>query len=368
VIACLETALQRDIAWWVAPDYPTASIGWRVLLGLARQIPKVDINRGERIITVPGGGWVQIRSAWEPDSLRGEGLKRVVVDEAALVQEAAWTQALRPALTDKKGDALFLFSPKGRNWVYRLYLRGQDENEPQYVSWNLPSSDNPFLDKDEIEQARRDMPERWFRQEYLAEFLDDTGGVFRNVRAGITDRTVTGITYVGVDLGRTTDATVFTAIADGHVVGFDRFSDTGWELQFGRLQAFCAKYQPALVLIETNFNDMFTERAQRQVGYNVRGFHTTEQSKRNLIDALAIGIEQHEVTYPEIPQLVNELEAYEYIQHGSGKVRMSAPSGYHDDCVISLALAWWAQSRMGGAIGSNWDDLETPAGMFAGYR
>lgn len=353
VVACLETALTGGVSWWVAPDYPTASIGWRGLTTLARQIPGADIQRGERIVQLPGRGWVQVRSAWEPDSLRGEGLKRVVVDEAALVAEAAWTQALRPALADQHGDALFLFSPKGRNWVYRLYVRGQNATEPQYASWNLPSSDNPFLDASEIAQARQDMPERWFRQEFLAEFLDDSGGVFRGVRSNIVlDREPDGPVFVGVDLGRTTDATVFTALCGGHVLAQDRFTDTGWEVQFGRLHAFCARHQPRLVLIETNFNDMFAERAARELSTQVEGFRTTAQSKRDLIDALALGIETGEVTYPELPQLVNELEAFEYRQAPSGQVRMAAPLGVHDDCVISLALAHWAATRIGYGYGS----------------
>lgn len=352
VALCLEPALSGGVAWWVGPDYPTASIGWRAFTQLAVQIPGADIQRGERIVAFPGGGWMQVRSAWEPDALRGEGLRRVVIDEAALIQETAWTQALRPALADQHGDALFLFSPKGRNWVHRLYLRGQDAAEPEYASWNLPSSENPRLDPAEIEQARRDMPDRWFRQEFLAEFLDDSGGVFRGVRAGIQQRETSGPVFVGVDLGRTIDATVFTAMQAGHVIDHDRFTDTGWELQFGRLKAFVARHKPALMLIETNFNDMFAEQAQRDLDCFVQGFRTTEQSKRDLIDALALGIEQGDVTYPDLPQLVNELEAFEFSQGPTGKVRFTAPSGFHDDCVISLALAHWAETRIGARAGT----------------
>ena len=380
VALCLETALKGGIAWWVAPDYPTANVGWRFTTYLARQIPGAVEKRGDRIWEFPRGGWIQIRSAWEPDSLRSEGLNRVVIDEAALVQEPAWTQALRPALTDRLGDAVFLFSPKGRNWVYRLYLRGQDEAEPEYASWNLPSTVNPRLEPTEIQQARRDMPDRWFRQEYLAEFLDDAGGVYRNVRAAVRNRATAGPIFVGGDWAQSVDFTVLTAIQDGHVVGFDRFNGVGWDLQFGRLKAFCDRLEPALVLLESNsMGGPLVERAQRELDWPVQGFQTTAQSKRQLIDAHALAVETGEYTIPALvaedghfealyPEMVNELEAFEYVTGPTGNVRFSAPSGLHDDCVMSGALAHWAQTRIGGAAGSFDPNRKPPPSIMRAAR
>jgi hypothetical protein len=231
----------------------------------------------------------------------------------------------------------------------------------------MPTTANPFIDPAEVEAARTDMPERWFRQEYLAEFLDDSGGVFRQVRAGIRAGVASpsAPVFVGVDLGRTNDATVLTAVQDGHVIDHDRFTGTGWELQFGRLKVFADRHQPVMTLIETNFNDMFTERAQRELGWYVEGFRTGEQSKRDVIDALALAIERGEVTYPDIPVLVNELEAFEYSAGPTGKLRMRAPVGFHDDCVMSLALAHWAELTAQPA-GSFSDVRKAKPGIFAG--
>jgi hypothetical protein len=382
VVACLETALTRQPAWWIGPDYPTASIGWRELLGLAQQIPGTEIQRGERIAEFPGGGWVQVRSAWDPDALRGEGLKRVVVDEAALIAEEAWTQALRPALSDKQGDAFFLTTPKGRNWTYRLWLRGQDTTDADYASWNLPTWENPFIARSEIEGARHDMPDRWFRQEYGAEFLDDAGGVYRGVRAALrTGPAPDGPVFIGGDWAQAADFTVFTAIRGGRVIDLDRFNGVSWDLQFGRLRAFCQKHGPQRVLLEQNsIGGPLLDRAQRELGFPVEGFVTTGQSKRQLIDSHALAVETGEFTMsavqdedghlePVFPQLVNELEAFEYTLSPSGAVRMQATAGAHDDCVMSAALAHRASTMPG--LGSFADaggySLE-PFGAAVGFR
>jgi hypothetical protein len=92
------------------------------------------------LAALPGGGTVQVRSADNPDALRGEGLDFVVVDECAYVAEAAWQEALRPALSDRLGRAMFISTPAGRNWFWRHYQRGLEGGDWQ--SWSFPTSDN----------------------------------------------------------------------------------------------------------------------------------------------------------------------------------------------------------------------------------
>jgi predicted phage terminase large subunit-like protein len=171
----IETALSGGIAWWVAPSYPIARVGWRTVKALAAQIPGAETFEAERIITMPGGGWLQVRSADDPDSLRGEGLDLCVLDECAFMRPAAWTEAIRPALSDRRGKALFLSTPSGRNWFFDLFKRGLDGAD-DYASWHLPTRDNPYIDPEEIAAARRDLTARVFRQEFEADFLADPEG------------------------------------------------------------------------------------------------------------------------------------------------------------------------------------------------
>src|SRR5690554_3151365 len=113
-LLCLDVALNGGRAWWVAPSYPMATVGWRGIKHLAKQIPGITAREVDRLIELPSGGSIQVRSADNPDSLRGEGLDFLIIDEAAFVREEAWTEALRPALSDRQGRAMIISTPKGR--------------------------------------------------------------------------------------------------------------------------------------------------------------------------------------------------------------------------------------------------------------
>jgi len=173
---CIQTALAGGRAWWVAPSYKMGAVGWRGLRMLAQQIPGVDVSLGERMVTFPGGGTAQVRSADDPQSLRGEGLDFAVLDECAYMREAAWSEALRPTLSDRKGGALFISTPRGLNWFRTLWMRGDNPEFLDWASWQFKTSDNPYIDKKEIEAAKRGLLSRIFRQEYEADFLADNPG------------------------------------------------------------------------------------------------------------------------------------------------------------------------------------------------
>ena len=176
VAMCIETASKGGRAWWIAPSYKLAAVGWRGVRNLAAQIPSVQIREGERLLTFPGGGTVQVRSADDPQSLRGEGLDFAVLDECAYMKPEAWTEALRPALSDRKGGALFISTPRGLNWFRDLWLLGQLPEQDEWRSWSFKTVDNPFIDPAEIAAARAILPSRVFRQEYEADFMEDAPG------------------------------------------------------------------------------------------------------------------------------------------------------------------------------------------------
>ncbi len=342
-LLCTLPALEGKVIWWVAPTYLDTRVGWRVLKQLGKQIPGSVIREGERRIEYPGGGWVEVRSADREDSLRSEGLDGLVFDEAALARETAWTEELRPALADKKGWAVFISTPKGKNWFWRLYGRGQAQ-DGDWKSWQFPSTNNPFLDPAEIEDARSETPDMVYRQEYLAEFIDDAGGVFRRVMDGATG--VFGEpcgrdTVMGVDWGKHNDFTVLTVmdVETRAAVAWDRFNKIDYAFQCDRLKLLHSKWKCRTILAEQNsMGEPLIEGLVRD-GLPVEGFTTTAQSKPELIESLSLGIEQGLVTYPPIQELIFELQAFEYERLPSGKLRYTAPGGSHDDCVISLALA-----------------------------
>ena len=338
-------------AWWVAPSYNVAAVGWRQLRGLGLQIEGAKISEVDRKVEFPGGGWYQVRSADDPDSLRGDGLNRLVMDECSFVAEKAWTEALRPALSDRKGDALFISTPKGQNWFWRMWIKGQ-EGGAEWQSWSFPSVANPFLDPNEVESARGDIPERVYEQEYLAKFLEDAGGVFRKVRDAVdlgrvqpdaprpNDRYV-----IGVDLARVEDFTVVTVL-DGRrrQCYHERFNQISWERQIESIKAVARKFPGAVVVDSTGVGDPICEALKRSQ-VRVVPYHLSNQSKESAIDRLALLLEQGAIRLMDVPAQTNELLAYQYELTPSRNVRMNAPQGMHDDCVIALALAAWGSGK-----------------------
>lgn len=330
--------------WWVAPVYGQTMVAYR-MLSKGRKVIANDLRSLKRIELIQGSA-IEFKSADNFDSLRGSGIHLLVIDEAALVDREAWEEALRPTLTDTKGKAIFVSTPKGRNYFFELFCRGQDPQYPEWESFTFPTSSNPYISPDEIEEAKRTLPDTVFRQEYLAEFLEDSAGVFRNIKAciqGSFEEPQSNHSYIlGWDVAKHEDFSVMTVVDETtrHVVAFDRFNQIDYTFQLLRLSNLAQKYQAAIIMDSTGVGDPLFEQV-RKLGYAVEGFNFTNTSKQQLVEHLAVLLEQQRITFPNIPELIHELELYQYEMTRAGNVKYSAPQGYHDDTVISLGLACW---------------------------
>jgi hypothetical protein len=347
-IETVEMALncpEEGVIFCVAPTYWHTQKQWREFLRYCPRELIVDINRVERRILLIGNRYVWFKSADNPDSLRSEGLDVLWLDEGAQISEEAWNLALRPALMDKKGVAIFTGTPRGHNWYFQLWTRGQDKQQVDYESWNFPSGNNPYLDPKEIEEFARDMPERAYQQEVLGLFIEDVGSVFRNVEACVKD----GLeppqdskSYVaGCDLAKHQDFTVlFVLDNNGHLCAMDRFSELDWNFQQQRILNLVRQYSGRLLIDSTGVGDpIFDSLLRSQI--HVEGYKFTSASKAELIENLSMMIDSRSISFPNIPELVNELKLYGYTKTKGGTTQYGAPEGYHDDCVIALALAAW---------------------------
>jgi len=342
---CLDVAAQGGRAWWVSPSYKTSEVGWRPLRQITRKIPGAEIRLVDRVVNFPGGGFVAVRSADNPDSLRGEGLDFVVMDECAFMQKEAWTEAIRPALSDRQGKVLFISTPKGRNWLWEIYQRGVS-GEDGWQSWTFPTSSNPFIAKEEIEAAKRDLPEMIFRQEYLAEFIDDAGGVFRRVQeAAVLEpkEYEEGKQYIaGVDVAASVDFTVVSVLdaESKEMVYLDRFNRVDYPVLIDRLESVYHRYHLTSMVVETNSigRPVIDELATR--GLNIVPFTTTSATKQAIIQSLQSALENGSILVLNNPVLIGELLSFESKRAPSGSFTYSAPDGMHDDCVMSLAIAW----------------------------
>lgn len=343
------------VGFCVAPTFWHTQKQWKEFLRYCPREIIQDINRGEHKITLLGKREVWFRSCDNPDSLRSEGVDVLWMDEGGQIKEDAWTLALRPALMDKKGIAFFTGTPKGKNWYFQLWTRGQDKTQTDYESWAFPSTNNPYIDPHEVEEFARDMPQMAYKQEILAEFVDDVGSVFRKV-----DGCIKGVLeaanpaakayYMGVDLAKYMDFTVLSVLDhDGHLCAFDRFKQIDWVFQRKRILNLAEKYRARVFIDSSGVGDPVYDELLR---YNVMvsPFKFTNASKKELIENLSIRIENKDISYPEIPVLINELKLFGYTRSPTGLYHYGAPEGYHDDCVISLALAAWQVSKPSASI------------------
>ncbi len=175
---CLAKAMEGKNAWWVAPTYAMALEGWKTVRDLAGKYG-MEVKESEKTVYTKAGGFVTVRTADNPDRLRGAGLDLVVLDECAFIKEQTWKEVLRPTLTERKGGALFISTPKGiQNWFKRLW--DDAENNEEWERWQFSSYDNPMIDRKELATAKKEIGSFLFSQEYEAEFVEQSGGLFKS--------------------------------------------------------------------------------------------------------------------------------------------------------------------------------------------
>jgi hypothetical protein len=324
--------------WWVAPIFPQAKIAFR---RLKRTLPPNlhQYNASELTITLPNGAVLWFKGADHPDSLFGEDVYAAVGDEASRWKEEAW-YALRSTLTQTRGPVRLIGNVKGRkNFFYRLCRRAES-GEPDMHYAKITAYDAVaagVLDAAEIEDAKRTLPDAVFRELYLAEPSDDGGNPFglAAIAAQVAPLSEGEPVVWGIDLAKSVDWTVCIALdAAGAVCRFERWQGP-WQATIPRIVRLVG--ETAALVDSTGVGDPVLEELQAGGRVNYRGYKFTAPSKQQLMEGLAVAIQQQEITYPD-GAIVSELEAFEY-QYTRTGTRYSAPEGMHDDCVTALALA-----------------------------
>ncbi len=365
----LSAALEpcdRSVGWVVAPTYDLAQKVYREVTFIAARHLRhriKTVRESERMIVLRNmsGGLSEIRakSADNPTSLLGEGLSYVIVDEAARLKPTIWQGHLSQRLIDKKGWALLISTPRGKGWFYDIWRRGQDGRDADYESWNYPSQSNPHLDAELIEAERSRLPDMVFRQEFLGDWVEGAGAVFRYVRdraTGSLQEPKPGqVYYAGVDLAKVEDYTVLVILnQDREVVFVDRFHRLDWDLQITRIKAACDRYNEASLFVDSTGVGEPVYEAMLGAGLCAQPYPFTARSKSALINNLSLLLEKDMLVLPRAdiwPEGIDELEAFEYSVSEQGNVKTSAPGGTHDDCVAALGLACWHLPPTSGTVG-----------------
>lgn len=323
--------------WWVAPILAQARIPFRrVRKGLPSDA--FQVNETELTLTFANGSVWWFKGADHPDSLYGEDVYSAVIDEASRCKEDAW-HAVRSTLTATRGPIRIIGNVKGRrNWAYQLARRAESGDQDMHYA-KITAHDAieaNILQSQEVEDARRQLPDTVFRELYMAEPSDDGGNPFGldAIRACIAPMHQDCMPDVwGWDLAKSIDWTVGIALCEhGAVCRFTRFQRPWQET----IEAIATSTLGRKSLIDsTGVGDPILEALQRRG--NFEGYKFSMPSKQQLMEGLAVAIQQKQITYPDgvIP---GELEEFEYVYSRTG-VHYSAPDGLHDDCVCALGLA-----------------------------
>jgi hypothetical protein len=164
--------------WYVAPTYGAAKeIAWDMLIHTIPEEYVAKTNETALTIKLINGSTISLKGAEKPNNLRGRALDFVVLDEFADMRPEAWNEVLRPSLSDRQGSALFIGTPKGRNHFYDLWATGLNGADG-WDSFQYTTLDGGNVPEEEIEQARMDLDERTFNQEYCAEFVTYSGLIY----------------------------------------------------------------------------------------------------------------------------------------------------------------------------------------------
>lgn len=362
----IQAAIRTDnqMVWWVSNSDKNVRRGYRKVLDqlppnlLAKPAPSADSSN--RILQLTNGSIMEFytagsagkQSASDSSPLTGEGVNFLVVDEAALIGEMVWYQHLRPTLADKGGRALILSTPRGRNWFWKLWKRGQLPGS-EYESWHFTSYDNPYIPRAEFDDLKDTMPDLVFRQEHLAEFVANAASIFALPEDQIVHELEEprGWVTIGIDLGKKEDFTVISGVNTDRrrPCVYDRWNEIRWPAQreliadvLDGLEADPMVEGFSVAIDSGGLGDVVFDELE-EMGYDVIplnfGGGADNKNKELMVRLLATDIEQGDAfVYDEA---LDEFESYEYNITDSGRYQFEAAEG-HDDKVAAKLLENWA--------------------------
>lgn len=340
-IIMIKSAMEGGQVAYITPNYKLAKVFFQKLTN-AFPFPN---NKSDLNIDFPNRGKIEFFTGERLDNLRGRKFHLVIIDEASFIPdlEKGWQNSIRPTLTDYQGRAVFLSTPKGKNYFYSLFMK---EGENDWASFKFTTYDNPYINKGEIEDAKLQLPKVVFEQEYMANPAENSANPFGSqfIRNCIRPISAQQIVCFGIDLAKSVDWTCIIGLDNGgNVAYFDRF-----QMDWHNTKETIKRLPNAPIIADsTGVGDPIVEDLRRE-GVAIEGLKFTSQSKQQLMEGLSVAIQGMKIGFPD-GIIAQELDIFEY-QFTANGVKYSAPSGFHDDTVMALALAWmnFAQKRGSG--------------------
>lgn len=346
IIWLFEQALQGHQEWnywWVAPTSGQARIAYK---RMKRQVGAgfFQSHDTELRLTLPVGSVIWFKTAEIADNLYGDDVHAAVFDEFTRAREESWF-ALRSTLTATKGPCKFIGNVKGKkNWGYKLAQKAKADKSGVYAYFKITAwdaVDAGILDREEVEQARIDLPTAVFEELYEAKPSEDGSNPFglSFIRKALitpdSEQLAPGpaVAY-GIDLAKSFDHTVVIGLnAEGFVCHLER-----WQGPWGSTKTRILQLPDVPTLIDsTGVGDPIVEELM-QTRRHTEGFKFSSQSKQQLMEGLALAFQQGGIGIPGGGWLQDECESFEYVHTRTG-TKYAAPEGQHDDGVCALALA-----------------------------
>ena len=337
-IIAIQRMLQGQKIAYVTPTFALAKEFYKQFL---QRIPSALIkseNKTDLIIELINGGTLTFFSGEALNRFRGLKFHYCIVDEAAHIPELKeyWGEAILPTLIDYNGEAILISTPAGKEFFHSMFIRGKNL-EFNYESFHFTTHDNPTLSTEAIDGLCKELTEAQYRQEILAiagENSNNPIGLEHINKNIIQELSKLPTQVFGIDVAKYNDWTVITGLdVNGHMTYFERFQ-LSWQLTKEKIRGLPSDVYK--VMDSTGVGDVLLEELQMQV-QKLDGFKFTTESKPKLIYDFIKKIERGELKYNQIT--ADELSVFEYVYTSTGHIKFNARQGYHDDCIISLALA-----------------------------
>ena len=368
-----KMVIDPGVYLYVAPEKSQAkNIIWKDPQGLFKYLPRelIAVNRAgapkinevELSVTLKPtlpktpGSIFYIEGTDNIDRMRGIKPKGVILDEYAQMKSSIWTEILFPAINQSNGWVIFIGTFKGKNHFYDLFSKywdwskGESISNQDYKAFYLPYNQNPYFTPDQLRAARETMPDLQFKQEYGCEPMSGTSSVFPSITPLLTgslkDRNPNHFYSMGVDLAKSVDYTS-VSIIDRNT--FELVYQERWQGEWSRtietiVDLYKSWNRPTLTIDSTGVGDPVSELLKRR-GVRCEDFKFSNKSKDQLVKKMCLYFDEKKIKLPPIDQatnLITELEQFSYEILESGRIKYSAPTGKHDDEVMSLGLAIWS--------------------------
>lgn len=304
-----------------------------------------QINKSHGIIKVANGSTIQLLSGESKNKIRGFSFNQIIVDEACFIEDDTFNALILPTVTvslsktDGIGKMLLLSTPKSKNWFFKRI-----ENQSSKLKLiRMTSEEGGFISREALADISRNVPTRIFRNEFLGEFLESGAGLFKysecidnNIGFDSKEKYV-----AAVDWGAQDDYTVLTVISQtGKVALIKKWRHEEYVNIINYIVKEMESYRGTQLFSETNGVGLMPTQELKRKYANTISVNTSNKSKVEVIQKLMLDFEQQNITIPDNPELLVELDNYEMqFTEKTKTVTYNAKKGYHDDMVMSLAIA-----------------------------